>query len=87
MMESICASIVSHIDSYIKVFQEHVINSENQFILLPHGLQTKNVVYSNILREQYFQMYTNMFSYLYALISSSVHHLSFMQKSEFHGET
>ena len=24
-------------------------NSENQFILLPHGLQTKNVVYTEIL--------------------------------------
>ena len=31
-------------------------SSENQFIWLPHGLQTKNVVYSEILWEQYFKM-------------------------------
>ena len=31
-------------------------NSENQFILLPHGLQTKNVVYSEIFLEQYFPL-------------------------------
>ena len=42
-----------HIDSFshgqLYVGLSRTGNSENKFILLPHGLQTKNVVYSEIL--------------------------------------
>ena len=57
---SIKVSFTMRVDSFshgqLYVGLSRTGNSENKFILLPHGLQTKNVVYSEILWEQYFKI-------------------------------
>ena len=46
-------------------------NSENQFILLPHGLQTKNVFILRFFENNTLKCKNYMYSYLYALIQKS----------------